>query len=173
MRDPMWTGVLSTAAYIATVPGANLLIDHVGIVPVGFGQSAPAAVYLIGAALLLRDAVHEQLGRDGALCAMAVGALLSYLLAGPQLAVASTVAFGVAEGLDWAVYEPLRRRGLTLAVLASGAVGLLADSVVFLYLAFGSFAFLPGQILGKAWMTLAAAIVVELWVRRRRAGSAL
>jgi uncharacterized PurR-regulated membrane protein YhhQ (DUF165 family) len=69
--------------------------------------------------------------------------------------------------MDFAVYEPLRQRGLTVAMLASNAVGLLADSLIFLWLAFGSLAFLPGQLLGKAWMTLAAVAVIALLQRRR------
>jgi queuosine precursor transporter len=39
------------------------------------------------------------------------------------------------------------------AVTLSNTVGLLVDSVLFLWLAFGSLAFLPGQLVGKAWMT--------------------
>ena len=35
-------------------------------------------------------------------------------------------------------------------------VGLVVDSIVFLYLAFGSLDFLLGQVLGKAWMVLLA-----------------
>ncbi|MBQ1166305.1 VUT family protein, partial [Streptomyces sp. A73] len=69
-------------------------------------------------------------------------------------------AVALSETLDVAVYEPLRRRGLLVAVTASNAVGLLADSLVFLGLAFGSLAFLPGQLVGKAWMTLAAIAVI-------------
>jgi hypothetical protein len=66
------------------------------------------------------------------------------------------------------VYEPLRERGLLLAMLASNAVGLAADSLIFLWLAFGSFAYLPGQLLGKAWMTLAAVAVIAAIARSRR-----
>ncbi len=53
-----------------------------------------------------------------------------------------------------------------LAVLASSAVGLVVDSVVFLYLAFGSLEFLLGQVLGKGWMVLAALPFIA-WLRRR------
>ncbi|MBQ1164871.1 VUT family protein, partial [Streptomyces sp. A73] len=74
--------------------------------------------------------------------------------------------------LDFAVYEPLRRRGLLVAVTASNAVGLLADSLVFLWLAFGSLAILPGQLVGKAWMTLAAIAVIAAIQRRRTAATA-
>lgn len=53
-----------------------------------------------------------------------------------------------------------------LATLASNTVGLVADSIVFLFLAFGSLQFIEGQIIGKAWMTLLALPAVA-YLRRR------
>jgi uncharacterized PurR-regulated membrane protein YhhQ (DUF165 family) len=155
------------AAYIATIPAANLLVAHVGAVPVGFGYLAPAGVYTVGLALVLRDVAREVAGRAAVLAAIAAGAALSWWLADPALAVASTAAFAVAETMDLVVYEPLRKRGLLLAMLASNAVGLLADSLIFLWLAFGGFDYLPGQLLGKTWMTLAAVAVIAVIGRRR------
>ncbi|MCX4417283.1 hypothetical protein OOK43_33160 [[Kitasatospora] papulosa] len=70
--------------------------------------------------------------------------------------------------MDFAVYEPLRQRGLLLAMLASNAVGLLVDSLLFLQLAFDSLDYLPGQILGKTWMTLAAVTTLTLLRRTKR-----
>lgn len=157
------------AAYIATIPAANWLVDHYGAVPVGPGLVAPAGVYAVGVALVLRDLAREAAGRTAVLAAIAVGAVLSWWLADPALAVASTAAFAVAETMDFAVYEPLRKRGLLVAMLASNVVGLLADSLIFLKLAFGSFDYLPGQLLGKAWMTLAAVTAIALLRRRSEA----
>ena len=161
--------IFSLAAYVATIPAANLLVEHAGAVPVGFGYAAPAGVYLVGLALVLRDVAREAAGRGAVLAAIVVGALLSWWLADPALALASAVAFGVAESMDFAVYEPLRERGLLVAMLASNAVGLLADSLIFLWLAFRSFEFLSGQLLGKTWMTLAAVAVIAVIARRRAA----
>jgi uncharacterized PurR-regulated membrane protein YhhQ (DUF165 family) len=166
------TAAITLAAYIATIPASNLLVEHVGQVPVGLGYMAPAGVYTVGLALVLRDLAREAAGRVAVLAAIAVGAVLSWLLANPALAVASAAAFAVAELMDFAVYEPLRRRGLITAMLASNAVGMLADSLIFLSLAFGSFAYLPGQILGKAWMTLAAVAAIAVIQRRRIAVAA-
>lgn len=148
------TGLL--AAYIATIPAANLAVQHFGAVPVGFGLVAPAGVYAVGVALVLRDLAREAAGRAAVVAAIAAGAVLSWLLATPALALASAAAFAVSESLDFAVYEPLRKRGLIAAMAASNAVGLAADSLVFLWLAFGSLTYLSGQLVGKAWMTLAA-----------------
>lgn len=166
------TAVGLTTAYIATIPAANWAVAHYGAVPVGFGLAAPAGVYAVGVALVLRDLAREAAGRAAVVAAIAVGALLSWLLASPALALASAAAFAVSETLDFAVYEPLRKRGLATAVLASNAVGLAADSLIFLWLAFHSLQFLPGQLLGKAWMTLAAvAVIAAIQARRTEAAA--
>ena len=51
-------------------------------------------------------------------------------------------------------------------MVASSAVGLVVNSIVFLWLAFGSLEFLPGQIVGKTWMVLLA-IPFVAYLRRR------
>ena len=79
---------------------------------------------------------------------------------------ASAVAFLLSEFADLAVYTPLARRRLVAAVIASSCAGLVIDSIVFLWLAFGSLEFLPGQIVGKAWMVLLS-IPFVAWLRRR------
>ena len=100
-------------------------------------------------------------------CATPGKADLSDYLARSRAMRGQDVRWEVAETLDFAVYEPLRKRGLLVAMLASNAVGLLADSLLFLKLAFGSLEYLPGQMLGKAWMTLAAVAVIAVIQRRR------
>lgn len=164
-------GYLAFALFALTIPMANWLIGNVGtmcipqgpcVIPVGFGLEAPSGVLMVGAALVLRDMVHERLGALWALAAIAVGSVLSAFLASPALVVASVAAFALAELADFAVYTPLRKRNLTAAILASGAVGAVIDSAVFLWLAFGSLAFIDGQIVGKLWMTIAAAAFIMM-----------
>lgn len=172
-------GYLAFALFALTVPLANWLIGNVGtmcvpngpcMVPVDFGLlglMAPSGVLVVGAALVLRDVVHERLGAMWAVAAIAVGAGLSWWLSAPALVFASVVAYALAELADFSVYAPLRKRNLAAAVLASGAVGAVVDSAVFLWLAFGSLAFVEGQIVGKLWMTTLAAIVLVAFRRRR------
>ena len=74
----------------------------------------------------------------------------------------------MSELADFAVYTPLQRRRLVLAVFASSIVGLVIDSVLFLWLAFGSLEFLGGQIVGKTWMVIFALPAV-MWLRARDA----
>ena len=170
-------GYLAFALFALTVPAANWMIGNVGacvpdgpcLVPVGFGLEAPSGVLMVGAALVLRDIVHERLGAGWALAAIVIGAALSAWLAPPTLVVASAAAFLLAELADFAVYAPLRKRHLTAAVVASGAVGAVIDSAVFLLIAFGSLAFIEGQIVGKLWMSLLAIPVIHLARRTRYA----
>lgn len=169
MKASVTAGSAALLAYIATIPAANLAVTHFGAVPVGFGYLAPAGVYMVGLALVLRDLCRETAGRLAVLGAIAAGIVISFVLADPDLAVASAVAFAVAELADFAVYEPLRQRGLLIAMVASNAVGILCDSLLFLKLAFNSYEYLPGQILGKVWMTVAAVAVLALLRRWRKA----
>lgn len=158
-------GLAILAGYLLTIVAANAAIVLIGPVPVGFGLMAPAGVYFAGLAFTLRDAIQETLGRGGTVIAILIGAALSSILS-PQLALASGVAFLVSEFADFAVYTPLRRRSWLGAVVASNTIGLLIDSALFLWLAFGSLEFLPGQIVGKAWMTALAVLLLLPWRRR-------
>lgn len=162
------------AAFLSTIPAANWLIGNVGttcipngpcLVPVGFGLMAPSGVLIIGLGLVLRDAVQMALGLRWAFAAIAAGVLLSAVVAPAGLVMASAAAFAIAETLDLAIYTPLRKRGFFLAVLASGTVGAVADSAIFLWLAFGSLDFMAGQVVGKLWMTLAAGSILAV-IRR-------
>ncbi len=157
--------LLPPLCYIGAIFGANWAIATFGVVPVGFGLVAPAGVYFAGLAFSLRDWTQEALGRRWTVGAILAGAGLSALVS-PQFAAASGFAFLVSEFADFAVYTPLRERGLTVAVVASNVVGLVVDSALFLFLAFGSLDFLAGQVVGKGWMTLLA--ITVLWRFRRR-----
>lgn len=157
--------MIPLVAYIAVIVLANWAIDTFGVVPVGFGLAAPAGVYFAGLAFTLRDLTQEQLGRTWTVGAILIGAAVSALVS-PAFALASGTAFLLSELADFAVYTPLRERNWLVAVALSNTVGLVIDSAVFLTLAFGSLAFLPGQVIGKLWMTALA--VAVLWAFRRR-----
>lgn len=151
-------GAAAAVAYVLTIFVANWAVQRFGVVPVGFGLMAPAAVYFVGLAFTLRDVVQDELGRLAVVACILVGAAASALVS-PAFALASAVAFLVSETADFAIYSPLRDRSWLGAVVASNVVGLVVDSVLFLWLAFGSLEFLPGQVLGKLWMTALAVIV--------------
>jgi uncharacterized PurR-regulated membrane protein YhhQ (DUF165 family) len=168
-------GLLFLAAYIACIPIANWLIQHVGticppdgpcLIPVAPGLMAPSGVLMAGLALVLRDLVQRRLGVAYGLVAIGAGTAISAALAPAPLVVASAVAFLLSELADFAVYTPLQKRGLVLAVAASSFVGLVADSLLFLWLAFDSLEFLAGQIVGKAVMVVLTLPAID-WLRNR------
>jgi uncharacterized PurR-regulated membrane protein YhhQ (DUF165 family) len=175
-RHARTIGGVAIVAYVLTVVAANWAIDRYGTVSVGFGLTAPAGVYFAGLAFTLRDVAHDTLGRWYVLAGIAAGSVISLIQSDnatipggvTSIAVASAAAFLLSETFDFAVYTPLRVRNWIGAVLASNVVGLVADSVVFLWLAFGSLKFLDGQIVGKGWMTVAAVIVLSAWRRATR-----
>lgn len=158
-----------------TIPAANWLISNVGtvcvphgpcLVPVAPGLMAPSGVLMIGVALVLRDLVQRRLGVGVAAGAILAGAALSALVAPPALVVASAAAFFLSEIADLVVYTPLAQRRLVVAVVVSSTVGLVIDSIVFVWLAFGTLDFVAGQVVGKAWMVLLS-IPFVAWLRRR------
>ena len=167
-------GFAALVAFGLTIPAANWLIGHAGtvcvpegpcLIPVAPGVMAPSGVLMIGLALVLRDLVQRRLGVGLAWIAILAGTAISATLAPPSLVVASAAAFLVSETVDLAVYTPLQRRNLVLAVFASGVAGLVVDSIAFLWIAFGDLSFLAGQVLGKLWMILLALPLVA-WLRR-------
>jgi uncharacterized PurR-regulated membrane protein YhhQ (DUF165 family) len=168
-------GSIFLVLFCLTIPAANWMIGHVGtvcvshgpcLVPVAPGIMAPSGVLMVGAALVLRDLVQRRLGVEFGIGAIVAGAAISAGLAPPSLVIASAAAFLLSEFADFAVYTPLARRRLVAAVIASSVVGLVVDSIVFLWLAFGSLEFLIGQIIGKLWMVLLAVPFVS-YLRRR------
>lgn len=168
-------GLGALALFILTIPVANWMVGHAGttclpngpcLVPVAPGVMAPSGVLMIGLGLVLRDLVQRRLGLLAGFAAIAAGAAISAAVAPPALVLASTAAFLLSETADLLVYTPLQRRRFVAAVVLSSAVGLVIDSAVFLQLAFGSLAYLPGQILGKLWMVILATPFL-IWLRRR------
>ena len=161
---------IAAAAFISTIPAANWLIGNVGtecipsgpcLLPVGFGLMAPSGVVMIGVALVLRDWLHEIAGWKWSVGCVLAGGLLSLAVAPAEIAFASAVAFTVAEMADLAIYTPLRKRGLSLAVVASGIVGAIVDSSVFVWLAFGSLDLSVGTALAKIYASVIVALILH------------
>jgi len=178
-QERIFEGTLFFIGFAATIVLANYFIKNVGQICVGddptnptclipmwpsFGIGdgmVPSGVLWAGVALTLRDLVQRRLGFWYSWAAVAIGAGLSAFL-DPGLALASGVAFFVAESLDLFVYTPLQKRNLFIAVIASNIVGLIIDSFIFLGLAGLPLIYAEGQIVGKLWMTLLAVPIVYL-----------
>lgn len=167
---------LALVLFALTMPLANYLIGNVGtecipngpcLIPVGFGLMAPSGVIVIGLALVLRDWLQELTNWKWSAFAVIIGGVLSFLTSNPFLALASALSFITAEMLDLAVYTPLRKAGKHIAVLASGIVGAFADSLLFVYLAFGSFDFSLGTTMGKLYATVAVSLCLYTRIKAK------
>ena len=148
-----------TLAYVLSIVLVNIGFVYVPMMPL-FGEMFPPMTLLVGLIFILRDYAQREVGHR-VLIAMAVGAILSYIMADPFVAVASVIAFAISELVDWAVYtytdRPLRDR-----ILLSSAIGTPVDSAIFL-LILGFFSPL-GFALMVAGKMLAALII---WWRLR------
>jgi len=166
-------GILAGLLFLACVPLSNWMIQHVGacapdgpcVLPVAPGLAAPSGVITVGVALVLRDLLQRCCGTLWAVLAILLGAAFSLLLAPPMLALASCVAFLLSELVDFAIYTPLQRRRLVLAVIAAAIAGTVVDSFVFLTIAFHSLDFMAGQVVGKLWAVLVSLPLVRLMRR--------
>lgn len=172
------TAAIFLIVYAATIPLANWMISNVGAqlfpggphtIPIGFGFNAPSGVLMIGLALVSRDIIQRYAGKKYALVAIGIGVTISFAIAEPALATASAAAFLLGEIADFSIYTPLQERNIVIAVVASGVFGGIVDSFVFLQIAFGSTMFWEGQVIGKAWMALAAGTIIWFIRRTRKA----
>jgi uncharacterized PurR-regulated membrane protein YhhQ (DUF165 family) len=129
--SPRIQGFAFLIGFALCIPAANWMIGNLGsfcvpngpcLIPVAPGIMAPSGVLMIGLALVLRDLVQRRLGQIWAFAAIAMGVVLSALLAPPALVLASAAAFLLSETADLAVYTPLQKRGLVLAVAAGGSL---------------------------------------------------
>lgn len=154
------------AVFVAAIVLSNYLITHVGIPagpgthlsPVGFGLLAPSGVWAAGLSFPARDVTQRLGGRRIGIAAVLAGAAVSWAVSDPRIAAASALTYLCSETADFAVYTPLQRRWFVPAVVASGCVAAVVDSVLFLHLAglpAGASA-VAGLILGKAWVQVPA-----------------
>jgi uncharacterized PurR-regulated membrane protein YhhQ (DUF165 family) len=137
--------VIAVLAIYAAIIAANLSSTH-------FGPEASVynAALFIGLVMSTRDYLSERWGekrrRNMALLILS-GAVVSYVAVrviaiGPpdlvaRIALASGVAFAVAETIDWIRFETLLGKPWRERAIISNAFGSVADSAVFVPIAFG------------------------------------
>lgn len=134
------TGWICLALFMASIPFANWYLDRHGFWDLGALGHIPSAVWVVGIAFVLRDLAQITLGRWWTWVAIVVGAVLSWWLATPTIAVASAAAFLWSESTDALIFTPLANRGrFLLGVTLSGYAASVVDSALFVRLAFHSF----------------------------------
>lgn len=179
MTRQRWIAMGALAGYIGAIvlanylivhgmPGATATPFHTYTLPVGFGLAAPAGTYMAGLTFPLRDVVQRGGGRLLGVVAIVVAAVVSWWVSNPTIAVASGGTFLISESFDFLVYTPVAngrenptrlrwfqwRPRFVPAVIASGVVAAVVDSLIFLKWAgipYGHGA-LAGLIVGKLWI---------------------
>ena len=119
-----------TILYVALIVAINWAFTMMPLVALPDGTRWPPISLAVGFVFVVRDFAQREIGHK-VLLAMLVGAVLSYVMAGPAVAAASAAAFLVGELADWAVYS-FTRRPLSQRILLSSVVGTPIDSAVFL-----------------------------------------
>jgi uncharacterized PurR-regulated membrane protein YhhQ (DUF165 family) len=181
-----------TGLYVAVVVSAQIGANKIVDVPFT-DLTAPGGTYLIGIALSLIELAHRTAPtrREGfvnaqvmVLCGWGASILLAaYLallnvmapddalfdrLAGTwRIVLGSLIAFLVSETIDNSFGAWLRDRVHdAVRVVATNAVSVPLDSVVFLLVAFGSLEFIEGQIVVKYAVTILFGVPLVLALRR-------
>ena len=143
-----------TIGYIISIVLVNIGFVYIPPIPL-LGEMFPPMSLIVGIIFILRDFAQKEIGHR-VLGAMVVGAVLSYFMADPFVAIASVVAFFISEMVDWAVYT-YTKKPLGQRILLSSAIGTPIDSAVFL-LILGFFSPLGFLLMTAAKMIAAVAI---------------
>lgn len=133
--------------YLIAIISANLLLTK-------FGPSLAILInfLFIGLDLTLRDQLHENWSHNHLILKMGflilAGSIFSYLINqnSGSVALASFLAFGSASVVDSITYQLLHEKTSLIKINGSNLLAALTDSILFIYIAFGSF--LPWIILG-------------------------
>jgi uncharacterized PurR-regulated membrane protein YhhQ (DUF165 family) len=116
--------------YLVAIVGINIGFEHVPMVLLPTGDMWPPMSLAVGMIFVLRDYAQREIGHR-VLLLMLVGAVLSYVLATPAIAMASLAAYIVSETVDWALYT-FARMDFRRRVLVSSLISAPVDSAVFL-----------------------------------------
>ncbi|MGC6511397.1 MAG: hypothetical protein ACON4J_01335 [Parvibaculales bacterium] len=157
-----------TLIYILLVPFINWTFSWAVIWEVVPGWAFNPVTIVTGLVLVFRDFAQREIGHE-VLIAMFIGLCLTYWTTGADLAVASGIAFIIAELVDWALYTFSRLR-LSSRVLLSSALAAPIDTTVFLFLAQNM---VPGMFTGanitmSVAGKMAGALVVFMMLRQRQ-----
>lgn len=149
--------VIPALAMMAIVAASNVLVQF----PLNDWWTWGALTYPV--AFLVTDATNRRFGpvvaRRVVYAGFALGVILSLWLATPRIALASGAAFLMAQLLDIAIFNQLRRQVWWLAPFASSILASIVDTFVFFA---GAFYATPVPWLTLALGDLAAKVLMAL-----------
>jgi len=122
-----------TFLYIITMVLVNIGFEYIPLLKMtllGSEEKYPPMALIVGLVFVLRDYSQIEIGHK-VLGAMAIGGVLSYVMASPFVALASVVAFSTSELIDWAYYT-WSKKSLRDRILISSLLSTPIDSAIFL-----------------------------------------
>lgn len=170
-----------SALYCLAIVTTNVLYARLGeslLIPTPFGGDdlfSPLAL-IVGFWFILRDYAQRELGNTKILYVMLFGMIISFILGGPQIGIASAIAFGFSEIVDWAFFT-FSKRSFAQRILISSIFAAPIDTVLFFGMA-DWLEVIPGVKL-MSWETVVtetiskiASAVFIYWRLTRRVGHA-
>lgn len=139
--------------YVLLIPLVNWSFANVPSYTIGSGEWNPMVI-VTGLILVVRDFAQREIGHT-ILLPLCIGITISFLMAPPEIAAASAIAFAISESIDWAIFT-FTKRPLSKRILWSCGASAPVDSLVFLV---GANMAVPGLF---SWITLAAAVISKL-----------
>ncbi len=139
--------------YVLLIPLVNWSFANVPSYPVMGGEWNPMVI-VTGLILVVRDLAQREIGHTIFL-PLCLGIAVSFIMAPPQIAMASAAAFAVSETIDWAIFT-FTKRPLSKRILWSCGASAPVDSAIFLI---GADMAVPGLF---SWATLLCAIASKL-----------
>ena len=119
-----------TLIYVGLIPTINTLFLYVPTLPLPDGGHFTPLSILVGLVLVFRDFCQREVGHY-VFIPLILGAFLSYVMAGSEIALASGLAFFISECIDWAVYS-FTKKPLSQRVMLSSIIAAPIDTVVFM-----------------------------------------
>ncbi|MHC2145439.1 preQ0 transporter [Pseudomonas sp. 210_17 TE3656] len=120
-----------------------------------------------GLVFILRDMVQTRYGH-GALIAMLVALVLSYVTSEPAIALASASAFAVSELIDWLVFS-ITKRPLHDRLWLSSALSIPIDTFIFFGMIGALTPAVAGTALASKFAGVTAVWLIMAWRLRKTA----
>lgn len=145
--------------YVLTILVLNLGFSYVPMISTTFGMLSPMAL-VAGLVFVMRDFAQRESGHL-VLVGMLVAAVLTFVMADPFVALASVVAFGTSELIDYLLYT-ITKKPFHQRVWRSSLISTPVDTLVFLTMISGLTA---GTFVLMVLAKLVAAAAILFWYR--------
>lgn len=121
-----------TIYYVLSVVLVNIGFANIPLVNLPWGGKWPPTALIVGLVFVLRDFSQREISHK-VIYAMLAGAVISFFMASPAVAIASVVAYLSSEFMDWAIYSFIKKP-FAERILLSSAISTPIDSIVFLWM---------------------------------------